>query len=195
MTFRSWTLVGVVLGLVAAGSRDANAAPRDNRSAQPIATVVTQRGRISGAIDDRSDDDRLWLRCDFPSTSLLRGVAWSDILDAEVSGQRVTASELQQFADDVNRDRGVVLVERAAVAPELEPAMGRRRTPRESDASRACRLLGLTLPAQDATAETAVPAFHEGRRAGRQQRTSLSPPAATTGGLHRHAVQHQHNAG
>ncbi len=68
-------------------------------------TVETVGGqRVTAEVDSRTDKDQLWLRFGNESITLLRGVAWGDIVAAQHDGDDVPLDKLYDLATALKSD-------------------------------------------------------------------------------------------
>ena len=63
-------------------------------------TVTLKSGRtLTAHVDARSDEARLWLRFDAPSTALYRPIAWDRVVRATIAGRELSSEEMRRSID------------------------------------------------------------------------------------------------
>ncbi len=78
-----------------------SAAAATARADQTMTVELASGRTFSGAVDVRTDDERLWLRFGSHTTTLLRPIAWNRIDRAKYNGQWMTADELRPMAESL----------------------------------------------------------------------------------------------
>jgi hypothetical protein len=71
------------------------------RAGETITVELTSGRSFTGAVDARTDDERLWLRFGSHGTTLIRPIAWERIERAEHSGQWMAGDELRALAENL----------------------------------------------------------------------------------------------
>ena len=63
-------------------------------------TVTLKSGRtLTAHVDARSDEARLWLRFDAPSTALYRPIAWDRVIRATIAGRELSSEDMRRSID------------------------------------------------------------------------------------------------
>ena len=63
-------------------------------------TITLKSGRtLTAHVDARSDEARLWLRFDAPSTALYRPIAWDRVVRATIAGRELSSEEMRRSID------------------------------------------------------------------------------------------------
>ncbi len=91
---RPWMLAGMAIVVFALAGT--------NHSSATEVTVQLSSGRVfRGAVDARTDADRLWLRFSMESGFLIRPIDWRRVVSATQGDRPLTHDELRQIADQL----------------------------------------------------------------------------------------------
>ncbi|MCA9176235.1 MAG: hypothetical protein KDB14_17230 [Planctomycetales bacterium] len=72
-------------------------------------TVHLQSGRVFTApVDQKTDDQHLWLRFEGRSVHLLRPIAWHAIVEASYAGQPISLAQLKAFSSRIQTQRTLI---------------------------------------------------------------------------------------
>ncbi|QDU37525.1 hypothetical protein Mal4_18390 [Maioricimonas rarisocia] len=79
----------------------ADIAQADDRATAPEVIVLLVEGRtVRGCVDDRTNDETLWLRRMQPGIILRSGHDWDEVESIELAGQLYSVAEFRQDADE-----------------------------------------------------------------------------------------------
>jgi hypothetical protein len=115
------------LRVVAASILAAIAATSSAEVAEQV-TVRLRSGRtFTGAVDLRTDQDRLWLRYDGSSTMVLRSIDWYAVVSGQRRGKRLSTAELRESAAELGSSRpplvaSPTVAQRIVMGDKLETA-------------------------------------------------------------------------
>jgi hypothetical protein len=76
--------------------------------ADEVSVHFHDRESISGELDKRTSEEKIWLRVDTGSTKVLRGFRWSNVKAATYHGKDFTAEKLKKHAQRIANTKTVV---------------------------------------------------------------------------------------
>ena len=83
-------------------------------------TLTLKSGRtLTAHVDARSDEARLWLRFDAPSTALYRPIAWDRVVRATIAGRELSSEDMRRSIDTwkSTRPSPITPPEKSAASP------------------------------------------------------------------------------